>query len=223
MSDSALWIAFGDIHENYATLGGIPELPEADGVIVTGDLTNYGGPEKAADVMQAVTSRCARVLAQAGNLDNHSVEDWLTGQGVNMHARITELAPGLAVLGLGGSTPTPGNTPIEYTEDEYRQWLAPLREAAKKCPHLILASHNPPKDTACDRLTNGMHVGSEAVRAFIEDVQPEVCVCGHIHEAVAEDSIGRTRIVNPGMLGKGGYAVIRLAGGRLGAELKIIR
>ena len=96
-------------------------------------------------------------------------------------------------------------------------------EEARRCGHLILASHNPPKDTACDRLTNGMHVGCEAVRSFIGDVQPELCICGHIHESMAEDSIGKTKIINPGMLGEGGYVVIRFGQDGLSAELKQIR
>jgi len=68
-----------------------------------------------------------------------------------------------------------------------------------------------------------MHVGSEAVRSFIENVQPELCICGHIHESMAEDSIGKTRIINPGMLGEGGYVVIRFGQDSLSAELKQIR
>lgn len=223
MSQKHLWIAFGDIHEKYAPFDSIPELAEADGIIVTGDLTNYGGAVKAASIMQVLRTRCPRVLAQAGNLDKPSVDDWLTDQSCNIHAKITGLAPGIFVLGLGGSTPTPGHTPLEFTEEQYRSWLSPLTENARRCGHLILASHNPPKDTACDRLTNGMHVGSEAVRSFIGDVQPELCICGHIHESMAEDSIGKTKIINPGMLGEGGYVVIRFGQDGLSAELKQIR
>jgi Icc-related predicted phosphoesterase len=53
-------------------------------------------------------------------------------------------------------------------------------------------------------------VGSSTVRKFIEEVQPDVCLTGHIHEAKAEDQIGKTRIVNPGLFEEGGFAVIRL-------------
>ena len=36
-------VAFGDIHAQESYIGKIKELPQADWVIVTGDLTNAGG------------------------------------------------------------------------------------------------------------------------------------------------------------------------------------
>ena len=62
MSQNHVWIAFGDIHENYAPFDSIPELAEAEGIIVTGDLTNYGGPGKAASIMRVLRARCPRVF-----------------------------------------------------------------------------------------------------------------------------------------------------------------
>jgi len=49
---------------------------------------------------------------------------------------------------------------------------------------------------------------STAVREFIEKYQPDIVVCGHIHESRAVDSIGKTRIVNVGMAEKGYFAII---------------
>ncbi len=34
------WIAFGDIHESTVMLESIPELADAEAVIITGDITN---------------------------------------------------------------------------------------------------------------------------------------------------------------------------------------
>ena len=64
-------------------------------------------------------------------------------------------------------------------------------------------------------------MGSQAVRGFIEAHAPEICICGHIHEARGEDRIGSTRIINPGAFKDGGYVVLSLASdGSLEAELK---
>jgi Icc-related predicted phosphoesterase len=64
------------------------------------------------------------------------------------------------------------------------------------------------------------------VREFIEEQQPELCLCGHIHESRAEDRIGKTHVINPGPLKEGGYVLLRLAGEggkpRVLAELKIL-
>jgi Icc-related predicted phosphoesterase len=43
-----------------------------------------------------------------------------------------------------------------------------------------------------------IHVGSTAIRAAIERVQPLVSIHGHIHESRGVDHIGRTTCLNPG-------------------------
>ena len=67
----------------------------------------------------------------------------------------------------------------------------------------VYVVHSPPWGTACDRIHGGMHVGSQALRAFLERTQPPLSLSGHIHEGPAvsgrfHDVIGRTRVVNPG-------------------------
>ena len=88
--------------------------------------------------------------------------------------------------------------------------------------HLILVSHTPPADTVVDRTGSGLHVGSRAVRQFIERVQPDLCLTGHIHEARGTDTLGRTLVVNPGELAAGGYAVITFDGTSVGCEVRQI-
>jgi Icc-related predicted phosphoesterase len=51
-------------------------------------------------------------------------------------------------------------------------------------------------------------VGSTVVRAFVEREQPQLVLCGHIHESRGTDEIGRTQIVNPGPVAAGHYAVV---------------
>ena len=47
-------------------------------------------------------------------------------------------------------------------------------------------------------------VGSHAIRESIEEVQPVVALCGHIHESRATSKLGRTVVVNPGSQYPGG-------------------
>lgn len=214
------WVVVGDIHGATENFKMIPGLPEAAGVIVTGDLTNYGGAAEALKVMRELEAPGLPVLAQIGNMDLAEVDAWLAEKGVNLHAACRELAPGVAIMGVGGSTPTPGHTPSEFQEADYARWLAAEEQEALAWPHRVLVSHNPPRDTACDVLPGGLHVGSVSVREFIARARPEVCLCGHIHEARATDTIDGCQIVNPGALAEGGYALLRFSGGRLSAELK---
>ena len=76
----------------------------------------------------------------------------------------------------------------------------------------IFCPHAPPRDTACDLLPSGEHVGSAVVRAFIERAQPDLTLCGHIHEGRGTDEMGRAQIVNPGPARAGHYATIDVDG-----------
>ena len=88
---------------------------------------------------------------------------------------------------------------------------------------MVLITHQPPRETRND-LARGGHVGSHSIRCFIEQHQPLICFTGHIHEGVGVDTIGETKIVNPGPLRHGGYAVAEITGGQVGAlEIRNVR
>ncbi len=66
--------------------------------------------------------------------------------------------------------------------------------------------HSPPRDTVCDVISTRQHVGSRAIRAFVEANQPPLVLSGHIHESPRvsgawRDQLGRTTVVNPGQFG----------------------
>ncbi len=217
---SQCWVVLGDIHGDVARLAAIPELAGADGVMITGDLTRLGGAASARAVIEAVEAINPVVLAQIGNMDRPEVDDWLEDEGINLHRKVRELAPGIAVMGVGGSTFTPFGTPSEFPEARFAEWLESLAGRAADYAAVVLVTHNPPYDTACDCSGGGAHVGSRAVREFIEEHQPDVCLCGHIHESRGEQRIGRTVVANPGAFGAGGYALLRLENGAVTVALR---
>ncbi len=66
--------------------------------------------------------------------------------------------------------------------------------------------HSPPRDTRCDMIGARAHVGSRAIRAFVERRQPPLVLSGHIHESPRvsssyRDALGRSVVVNPGQFG----------------------
>ncbi len=70
----------------------------------------------------------------------------------------------------------------------------------------IFVLHSPPRDTACDVMSGGLHVGSRAIRAFVQEHQPRLTLSGHIHESPRvtgawRDRVGDTICVNPGQFG----------------------
>jgi len=77
----------------------------------------------------------------------------------------------------------------------------------------IYLMHSPPADTALDHMYGGGHVGSRAIRRFIERFQPPVTLHGHIHEAPQlsgrwHQSLGRTLMINPGSSDQWLHAVL---------------
>lgn len=204
----------GDLHDKAARLGEIQGLEEADGIIVTGDLTVTGGAAQARNVLEKLTRYNPVIYAQIGNMDRAEVTDWLAKQGWNTHLCVRELAPGVALMGLGGSTFTPFGTPSEFPESRFADWLEHMWREARTYRHVVLSVHTPPHDTLCDIVGDGIHVGSSAVRDFILDAQPDVCLCGHIHESRAVDRLGRTVLVNPGAFCDGRLCRPAACGGR---------
>ncbi len=71
----------------------------------------------------------------------------------------------------------------------------------------VAVMHCPPYNTRCDVLFNGEHIGSRAIRRWIERTQPLLTLHGHIHESPKMsgsfvDRLGRTVVVNPGATGR---------------------
>lgn len=207
---STYWIAIGDVHNDTAKLAGINDLAGAAGVIVSGDLTFLGGTEDAQQVLHSIAGQAKIIAAQIGNMDKPEVTGLLQKQSINLHGKAIKVHPALTLIGVGGSNKTPFNTPSEFSEDEIAALLQEALSIAGDYENLILVAHTPPLNTECDRLANGGHAGSSAVREFIEKVQPAVCLCGHIHEARGMDMIGNTPIINTGAFADGGYAKISL-------------
>jgi hypothetical protein len=105
---------------------------------------------------------------------------------------------GWRVAGLGYSSPTPFNTPGEYSEPQLAERLQRFAELHP----LVLICHAPPYGTALDQVRPGLHAGSRAVRDFIEQSQPVYFFCGHIHEAQGVSvELGKTRARNVGKIG----------------------
>jgi Icc-related predicted phosphoesterase len=211
-------IAAGDIHMNPGDVANIPGIDSADHFIITGDITNYGSSLDAETVLNRLRGINSSILGVAGNLDQPNVAHYLEDVGISLHGRGL-IVEDLGIMGLGGSNYTPFNTPYEFSEHELSTLLSAGFAQLAGVKNFILVSHTPPVQTNTDRLANGNHVGSMAVRTFIEKKQPLVCLTGHIHESRGQDYIGRTLVLNPGMMKDGGYIEVIYENGVLSAAL----
>ncbi len=215
-------ISFGDVHmatRNLERMGEV--MRDCDLVILSGDLTNFGGIDDTKKVLSDVGRSCPNILALTGNLDRREVMPFLEAEGIALHGT-GRVVDGVGIFGCGGSNITPFKTPTEFTEDEIYAALRAGYEQVRDVRPLVMVCHTPPFETKCDRIMSGKAVGSTAARRFIEETQPDICISGHVHESAAEDSIGRTRVFNAGPFKGGGYIVARIEGKSISARLEFL-
>ena len=190
-------LIFSDIHNDWKTLERLLGV-EADFYVAAGDQVTWG---KGID-------RCGEILARRAEKmyvlpGNHESADQVAGMcarhGLHLlHERHFSVGA-WHVAGLGYSSPTPFDTPGEYSEPQLADRLQRFGEFSP----LVLICHAPPYGTALDQVRPGLHAGSRSIREFIEKRQPEYFFCGHIHEAEGVViQMGKTRAQN---VGKKGY------------------
>lgn len=212
-------IVLPDLHDHPEALKRIARpLMQANVVVLAGDMTN-GSTNHLLRLFAILEDLNEHVYAVPGNMDTFGMQSYLAREGISLHRRF-EMVDGLALVGLGGALPFEGR--FVFTEEETAQLLDDAIERLPAGTPMVLISHQPPYDTALDRLPSGVHVGSRALRAWIERVQPLACVCGHVHEATGTDQLGRTLLLNPGPLWQtDAYAWLNIEDGRiLGAEIR---
>ena len=195
----------------------LPDLAGVDLVLLGGDITHFRGVEEARRVIDAIRSAGPRVLAVCGNCDRPEIESYLETEDLALDRRV-KTVDGIHFAGLSAGLPF-GGCPYERTEEEYGAAIADLAAhlpAAGTDGPTILVSHQPPRDTRCD-VSRGRHVGSTTIRQFILDRQPDLVLCGHIHESIGDDRLGASRVVNPGPWFAGN--LVRLRATRSGVEI----
>jgi Icc-related predicted phosphoesterase len=195
-----------------------------DGIVVAGDITNFGGCVEAAAVMQPILAKNIPIAAVAGNCDTDEVEDYLADKKINLQRQYIRQG-GVVFVGAGGSLPCPKTTPHEYGDNVLETTLSKAFWQAKESSpdgqkdSLVVVTHQPALGTKVDSV-GGRHTGSPAIRRFIEVHQPILAVSGHIHEAFGVDKIANTTLVNPGPLKEGRYAIVELQDLQATVELK---
>ncbi len=185
----------------------VAQIQHADLVLVAGDITNFGGYNDASKVIDQLAKWNSNIYAVPGNCDRAGVEDMLTARNMNLHATMKRVRD-VMFLGIGGCNKTPFRTPREYSEKDLRDFSRQFSKSPD-IRHHVMVSHAPPYKTRLDKVFFGFHVGSKAIRQFIESFQPDLVVCGHIHEARGFDYVGKTLVINPGQFPKH-YAVIQI-------------
>lgn len=186
-------LAFSDMHNSQTAARALAEASaDADLVIGAGDFCNMRrGLDTAMDLLSGIA---APMVMVPGNSESAAELRAAASSRITvLHGESVRIG-GLRLFGLGYAVPeTPfGSWSCDLSEEDAGAMLARCDEAD------ILVTHSPPKGLA-DRTSQGLSVGSIAVRDAIERIQPALALCGHIHEGWGQEGqLGRTRVVNLG-------------------------
>lgn len=208
-------LGLADLHDRTEVLGRLKDI-EADVIVFCGDLHNAGSIETARPAAFALAGLGPPVLIVPGNMDHKDfVPDLWRQAGLRMLHRSSFRLGNLGFLGMGGMVardPRRLADPARYynRDEEVYEILAAAYQDISDAKIKIVAAHQPPRG-AQDTLYNGESSGSVSLRRFVEVYQPDLMLCGHIHEARGESFIGSTRIVNVGELRQGFASIIEIA------------
>ena len=193
-------LLIADLHGQFGKIDSFLELnPEA--VFIAGDITNMGPVDAVDDVLSRIDVPC---FAVPGNCDPREILETLEhSDAVSMHGSAINLGK-MTLVGVGGSNPTPFNTPFELTDKQIDDVLSSAMKKMEKSVHNVLLCHAPPYGTL-DKPA-GEHVGSQSIRKHMKDF--DLVCCAHIHEARGIMEVEGVKIVNPGPAMDGHCAMI---------------
>lgn len=210
-------LAVSDIHEKTSNISKLraklwKESFKPDFVIVAGDITYF----KDVNVARSILAEIRRlfdvnVLFVPGNCDPPElleVED-LGEKITNLHLRLVSIEE-YSFYGIGGGGISPFNTLIEFTEEQFNEFMSVL-DSSGFTNNLILVTHQPVHGFFDD--IDGERIGSKTFATYLRKTKPVLWITGHVHENSGWTLSERTVIVHPGPLMRGRYAVIELEGG----------
>ncbi len=191
-------LLFSDLHANIGAAAQLVQLAaEADMLVGAGDFGNARrGVSIPIEVLKRVNKPAVLVPGNSESAEelNAACAEWpsaivLHGDGVTIE--------GIRFFGLGGGIPvTPfGAWSYDFTDEE----AAVMLSRCEGCD--VLISHSPPLN-AVDLSSNGRRLGSQAIRTAVENIRPQLVVCGHIHASGGKQAhIGTTTVINAGPAG----------------------
>ena len=206
------FLVISDLHGNTDILDKMDDaFKEADAVLFAGDFSKFGESATGLPALEKLRSKHDSIYAVIGNCDEPSLLEELEKRDISVEKTLAS-HDGLSIIGSGGGSRFTGTTPFERTDEELASDLSLVTQQGEGAwGNLIAIMHNPPKDTNCDRVESGAHVGSPLLKQFIEDYKPFLVITGHIHESAGVSKIGETIIVNPGALADGNYVWLTAA------------
>lgn len=205
-------LALTDIHASYNIVEKILQREKCDVFVVGGDITNFGTTMEVKLNLEKWINSVKNIVAVTGNMDLIQHDELLDEIGISINGR-GKIIDDVGFFGCSAAPISKLRTPYEIEEHEIKKILTNGYKQIQQATRKVLVSHAPPYGTKVDIVHSGYHVGSTAVREFIEENHVDVLICGHIHESIGKDIIKETKIINCGAASRGNYAIVEIDNG----------
>jgi uncharacterized protein len=192
-------LAAADIHGDTELARRLAELAvseNVDMVILAGDLFKSNLDTR--NIIGPFVDMKKKVVLIPGNHESISTAEFISEQydAVNLHGYgIKDNDVGL----FGCSAVEWGHN---LSESDIEEMLQRSHDYIKETKKKIMVTHVHPTNTLMEGFSPFVH-GSPAVERMIKKLQPDIFICGHVHEASGiEEKIGNTRVINVSRTGK---------------------
>lgn len=196
-------LAFADIHGDKNLLEKhlkTASEQNVDLVIIAGDIASRESPDTAPENSIGPFLKIGKtVLLVHGNWETEGLIKFLSDvYGAKNLDGYSLMYKGVGIFGAGGATIGPISTSEKEIDYKLRKGLKYVSGAKKK----LMVTHSHPANSIISKFTT-VFSGSSAIKKAIDEFQPDVMVCGHVHEAEGvEEIIGRTKVINVSKSGK---------------------
>ncbi|MDP3286115.1 MAG: metallophosphoesterase family protein [Desulfobacterales bacterium] len=192
--------AVADIHGRKNRISSIHDIISSnkpDLLVLAGDVNSLFN---SSNIMSYFSNAHLPILVVRGNTDSKKIANLSPVSSNISFLHFSEIViNGFSFTGVSGTIPVPFSSRIQFREKQTTKKLEPL---VRK--DTILIAHPPPFGTL-DKVLGKFHAGCKSLREIISRRQPQLLICGHIHEMPGSAFLGKTLVVNCsiGMKGKG--------------------
>ena len=183
-------LAVADIHGSQYRLNAVLDNVEKyspDLVIICGDITQFGPGEVATNFLNQIP---VETLAIPGNIDTAEVGPAISESKAENIDLKRVVKNSISFVGMGGETVSLTN--VITDEGKKRSFGEVIDEKT------VVVTHVPPYKLQ-DTVYIGHHIGSKELKKLVENYQPRLVLCGHVHEDPGMTMFHDSVIVNCSM------------------------
>ena len=193
-------LAAGDLHGDTRQAKKLAEKAskeKVDLVILCGDIGHQDS--KTEGMIGPFLKKDKKVIMVPGNHETIATADFLADMyGItNLHG-YSMVLDDIGLFGCGFANVGPAE-PLE--ENEIFSILKKGNEKLKSNKKKIMVTHVHPSGTLMEKLSSFVP-GSSGVERAVKSLQPDILLCGHVHEGAGiEEKLGKTKVINAGREG----------------------